>query len=34
MRLAYAPATDSLYIHLTDSPATHSGEVSKGVVLD
>jgi hypothetical protein len=34
MRLAYDPATDSPYIHLTDSPATHSGEVSKGVMLD
>jgi uncharacterized protein YuzE len=34
MRLAYDPATDSLYIHLTDSPATDSDEVSEGVVLD
>jgi len=34
MRLACDPATDSPYIHLTDSPATHSGEVSKGVMLD
>ncbi|QVL47099.1 MAG: DUF2283 domain-containing protein [Thiocapsa sp.] len=34
MRLAYDPTTDSLYIHLTDSPATDSDEVSEGVVLD
>ena len=34
MRLAYDPATDSLYIHLTESPGVDSDEVSDGVVLD
>jgi uncharacterized protein YuzE len=34
MRLAYDPETDSLYIHLTESPATDSDEVADGVVLD
>jgi uncharacterized protein YuzE len=34
MRLAYDPETDSLYIHLTENPATDSDEVADGVVLD
>lgn len=34
MRLAYDPATDSLYIHLSDQPAADSDEVADGVVLD
>jgi uncharacterized protein YuzE len=34
MRLAYDPDTDSLYIHLTEQPATNSDEVADGVVLD
>ena len=34
MRLSYDVATDSLYIHLTDTPAVNSDEVAEGVVLD
>ncbi len=34
MRLSYDAATDSLYIHLTDTPAVDSDEVVEGVVLD
>ena len=34
MRLNYDAATDSLYIHLTDTPAVDSDEVADGVVLD
>jgi uncharacterized protein YuzE len=34
MRLAYDPATDSLYIHLSERPAADSDEVADGVVLD
>lgn len=34
MRLSYDAATDSLYIHLKDTPATDSDEVTDGVVLD
>ena len=34
MRLSYDVATDSLYIHLTDTPAVDSDEVVEGVVLD
>jgi uncharacterized protein YuzE len=34
MKLSYDPATDSLYIHLTDKPSVDSDEVSDGVVLD
>ncbi len=34
MRLNYDVATDSLYIHLSDTVATDSDEVSDGVVLD
>jgi uncharacterized protein YuzE len=34
MKLSYDPATDSLYIHLSDRPSTDSDEVADGVVLD
>jgi hypothetical protein len=34
MRLAYDPATDSLYIHLSERPAADFDEVTDGVVLD
>lgn len=34
LKLNYDAATDSLYIHLTDTPATDSDEVVEGVVLD
>ena len=34
MKLNYDPATDSLYIHLTESPSVDSDEVADGVVLD
>lgn len=34
MRLAYDPATDSLYIHLSDRQAADSDDVTDGVVLD
>lgn len=34
MRFAYDPATDSLYIHLSDRAAADSDEVTDGVVLD
>ena len=34
MKLAYDAATDSLYIHLTDTPSVDSDEVAAGVVLD
>jgi uncharacterized protein YuzE len=34
VRLAYDPQTDSLYIHLSESPASDSDEVADGVVLD
>jgi len=34
MRLSYDVATDSLYIHLNDTPAVDSDEVVDGVVLD
>lgn len=34
MRLAYDPATDSLYIHLSERPSVDSNEISEGVVLD
>lgn len=34
MKLSYDAATDSLYIHLTDTPAADSDEVVEGVVLD
>lgn len=34
MKLNYDAATDSLYIHLTESPSVDSDEVADGVVLD
>ncbi len=34
MKLNYDVATDSLYIHLSDTVATDSNEVADGVVLD
>ncbi len=34
MRLNYYPATDSLYIDLSERPSAQSKEVSEGVVLD
>jgi uncharacterized protein YuzE len=32
--LTYDPATDSLYIHLSERPSADSDEVAPGVVLD
>ncbi len=34
MRLSYDRETDSLYIHLTERPASDANEVADGVVLD
>jgi len=34
MKLNYDAATDSLYIHLSDTVAADSDEVADGVVLD
>ncbi|MGZ8182448.1 MAG: DUF2283 domain-containing protein [Methylobacter sp.] len=34
MKLSYDPETDSLYIHLSDTPSVDSDEVADGVVLD
>lgn len=34
MRLNYSPATDSLYIDLSEQPSSESREISEGVVLD
>lgn len=34
MKISYAAATDSLYIHLADRPSVDSDEVNDGVVLD
>ena len=34
MRLSCDPETDSLYIHLIESPSKDSDEVAEGVVLD
>lgn len=34
MKLSYDPATDSLYIHLSERASVDSQEVSDGVVLD
>jgi uncharacterized protein YuzE len=34
MRLNYDPATDSLYIHLSERPSAGSDEVADGVMLD
>jgi uncharacterized protein YuzE len=34
MKLSYDAITDSLYIHLSETPSTDSDEVAEGVVLD
>jgi uncharacterized protein YuzE len=34
MKLSYDKATDSLYIHLSNTPSVDSDEVADGVVLD
>ena len=34
MKLAYYPATDSLYIDLSERASVESREVSEGIVLD
>ena len=34
MKLNYYPATDSLYIDLSERPGVQSKEISEGVVLD
>ncbi len=34
MNIRYDPATDSLYIHLSDDPSVDSDELQDGVVLD
>ena len=34
MKRSYDPATDSLYIHLSERTSSDSDEVSEGVVLD
>ncbi len=34
MKLNYDPTTDSLYIHLSNSPSVDSDEVAEGIVLD
>jgi uncharacterized protein YuzE len=34
MKLSYDKETDSLYIHLSNTPSVDSGEVADGVVLD
>jgi uncharacterized protein YuzE len=34
MKLQYFPATDSLYIDLSELPSVDSREISPGVVLD
>ena len=34
MKLAFDPATDSLYIHLNDKPGVDSDEIADGVILD
>ena len=34
MKLHYYPATDSLYIDLSEKPNTDSTEVAPGIVLD
>ena len=34
MKLDYDPATDSLYIHLSERPSVDSDKVADGVVLD
>ncbi len=34
MKLSYDPETDSLYIHLSETPSVDSDEVADGIVLD
>jgi uncharacterized protein YuzE len=34
MKLSYDKETDSLYIHLSNTPSVDSDEVAEGVVLD
>jgi uncharacterized protein YuzE len=34
MKLSYDKSTDSLYIHLSNTPSVDSDEVADGVVLD
>ena len=34
MKISYDKATDSLYIHLIESPSVNSDEVADGVVID
>ena len=34
MKISYDPETDSLYIHLSDTPSIDSDEVVDGVVMD
>jgi len=34
MKLSYDKETDSLYIHLSNTPSVNSDEVADGVVLD
>ena len=34
MKLSYDVETDSLYIHLSETPSADSDEVSDGIVLD
>jgi len=34
MKLSYDSKTDSLYIHLSDTPSIDSDEVAEGVILD
>lgn len=34
MKLSYYPATDSLYIELSEKSSTESQEISEGIVVD
>ncbi len=34
MKLSYDAETDSLYIHLSETPSVDSDEVTEGIVLD
>jgi len=34
VKLHYDPATDALYLHLSDAPVVDSEEVRPGVILD
>jgi len=34
MKISYDPETDSLYIHLSETPSIDSDEVVDGVVMD